>query len=431
MHQLTPFLLPVILIAVAADRSAADSPWSRFHGDGGFGYVAEGDLPAQWTDKDYAWRHQLQSTDVGSPIVIDRMVYYLTANPKSNEIALESLDLETGKLLWSQSFPHEDHRVHGRNTLASSTPAADENNVFIAFADPQHTYLKCLSHEGDVVWSRDFGPWQSQHGFGTSPRIFGSMILLMNSQQAEQLDPGKTPGQSRVIAVDRGTGETLWESKLTTTRSCYGVPAIYPNDADSNRPTSDRPVQLIGANTGDGIFGLDASSGKMLWNLKVFEKRCCSTPLVVGDIAIGSCGSGGGGNELVAVQIPRSADQKPTEIYRISRAAPYVPTPSIKGDRMFTIDDKGIASCLNVNTGEVVWSQRIGGNFGASPIVVGDKLLIVSLDGKATVLRAADQFEKLGNVDLGGPVGASPAFSNGRLIIRVGQEIRCLGGNAI
>jgi outer membrane protein assembly factor BamB len=169
----------------------------------------------------------------------------------------------------------------------------------------------------------------------------------------------------------------------------------------------------------------------MLWNLKVFGKRCCSTPLVVGDVAIGTCGSGGGGNELAAVRIPNSPAQKPTEIYRISRAAPYVPTPAIKGDRMFTIDDKGIASCLNVKTGEVIWSQRIGGNFGASPVILGDKLLLISLTGQATLLRAADQFEKLGEIDLGGPVGATPAFAEGRLLIRVDREIRCLDGKAI
>ena len=421
-----PVLVPLILFAVAYETPAADSAWSRFHGESGFGFVADGNLPSQWTDRDYVWRRELPWADVGSPIVVDRSVYYLSANPQSAEITLESLDLDSGNLLWSQSFPHPSHHVHARNTLASSTPAADRQNVFVAFADPDHTFLKCLSHQGDVLWSRDFGPWQSQHGFGTSPRIFGSMILLMNSQQADQLGPGKTPGQSRLIAVDRVTGETLWETKLTTTRSCYGVPAIYPEDADSSEP-----AQLIGANTGDGIFGLDANTGKMLWNLRVFGKRVCSTPLVVGDIAIGTCGSGGGGNELVAVQIPKSADQSPKEIYRISRAAPYVPTPSIKGDRMFTIDDKGIASCLNVTTGEVVWSQRIGGNFGASPIVIGDKMLIISLDGKATVLRAADRFERLGSVDLGGPVGATPAFSDGRLILRVGSEIRCLGAEAI
>jgi outer membrane protein assembly factor BamB len=403
--------------------ASAEAPWSRFHGADGHGYVADGDLPVTWTDEDYAWRRPLGSRDVGSPIISDGKVYYLVSKPESNELALESLDLETGKLRWQRSYQHQVHRVHRRNTLASSTPAADEQNVFIAFADPQHTYLKCLDHDGNEIWSRDFGSWQAQHGFGTSPRILGSLVLLMNSQQADRLEPGAVPGQSRMIAVDRQTGQTKWETKLSTTRTCYGIPAVHRR--------KDGSVQLIGANTGDGIFGMDAESGQMLWNLKVFGKRCCSTPLVIGDLAIGTCGSGGGGNELAAVRIPGSPAEQPTEIYRIRRAAPYVPTPAVKDNRIFTIDDKGIASCLDAATGAVIWSERIGGNFGASPVVVGDKLLVISLSGQATVLRAADRFEKLGEIDLGGPVGATPAFSDGKLLIRVDEEISCLGPKAI
>ncbi len=423
---LLPFTL--VLCHVAANLCLGDSPftaspdsessWARFHGTDGLGYVADSDFPVTWTDDDYAWRRTLPSRDVGSPIVFADKVYYLVSKPEMNEIALESLELETGKLRWSKHFSHETHRVHGRNTLASSTPVADEKNVFIAFAEPKHTYLKCLDHAGNKVWSRDFGPWQSQHGFGTSPRIFGSLVLLMISQHADRIGPGKQPGQSRVIAVDRATGDTKWETKLRTTRTCYGIPATYHGAGGS--------VQLIGTNTGDGIFGLDGASGKMLWNLKVFGKRSCSSPLVIGDLAIGSCGSGGGGNQMVAVRIPSSPGQKPKEVYRIRRAAPYVPTSAVKGNRIFMIDDKGIASCVDARSGNSIWTKRIGGNFGASPIIVGDKWLVISLDGIATILSATDRFKKLGEVDLGGPVGASPAFSDGRLLIRVGKEIRCL-----
>ena len=69
--------------------------------------------------------------------------------------------------------------------------------------------------------------------------------------------------------------------------------------------------------------------------------------------------------------------------------------------------------------------------YGASPIVVGDKLLVISLAGEATVIGASDQFQKLGEIDLGGPVGATPAFAEGCLMLRVDDELRCLGGKAI
>lgn len=414
------------LISFAALPSLkAESPsseWTHFHGATGSGLVADGTIPATWTDEDYAWRHQLESNDVGSPVVHKGRVYFLSSKPGSEQLAVESLDLKTGKARWSKVFPHPTHRLHKRNTFASTTPAVDDKNVFVAWANPKHTFLKCFDHDGNELWSRDFGTWQSQHGFGTSPRIFGSLVLMLNSQQGEQLKPGAQPGRSRMIAVDRNSGETVWETPLKTTRVCYGMPAIFQHNGRT---------QILNANTGNGMFGLDPESGKMLWSTPVFEMRCCSTPLIVGDIAIGSSGSGGGGNHLVAVRIPTDPSQQPEQIYRIDKGAPYVPTPVIKDGHLLMIDDKGIASCVDAKTGSQHWMKRIGGNFGASPIVIGDVMLIISLDGQATTLRASDTFEELGSFDLGGPVGATPAYADGRLILRVGNELRCLGGKSI
>lgn len=423
MSCLMLLLLSALWLLPGWSTQAADN-WSRFHGDDGRGDAGDATIPSQWTDADYSWRRKLGSRDVGSPIIIDGKVYYLVSKPESRQLSLESLELSSGKLRWSKDFAQADYHLHNRNTYASSTPAADQRNVFIAYADPQHTYLKCLDHDGNEIWSRDFGTWQSQHGFGTSPRIFGDLVLLLNSQQAEQLDPGQSPGTSRLIAVNRNSGETVWETPLTATRTCYGIPGVFQQDGVS---------QIIDANTGDGMFGVDPQTGKMLWNLKVFQMRVCSTPLIVGDIAIGSAGSGGGGNHLVAVRIPTRPGQQPEQVYRIDRGAPYVPTPVLRGKRLFMVDDKGLASCVDVETGENLWMKRIGGRlgYGASPIVVGDKMLIISLAGEATVLRASDEFEQLGEVDLGGPVGATPAFANGCLLLRVDDEIRCLGGQSI
>ena len=405
--------------------SLAESPvpdWGSFHGADGRGYVANGRLPDEWTDNDYAWKQSIAARDVGSPVVSGGKVFLMESSPDKETISLTALDLNTGERLWSKSYDHPASHLHARNTYASSTPAADDQSVFAAWSNPEHTYLKCFDHDGNEVWSRDFGTWQSQHGFGTSPRIFGSLVLLMNSQQGSQLKEGEVPGKSRMIAVDRATGETVWKTDLKTTKACYGVPAIYQQ--------SDGSHQIIGANQGNGLFGIDPQTGKMLWNQKVFEMRCCSTPLIVGDIAIGSSGSGGGGNHLVAVQIPQSTNDAPQQKYRIDSGAPYVPTPVIRGKHMFTVDDKGIAACWIAATGEEVWRKRIGGKFGASPIVVGDKLLLVSLDGEAVIVRASDKFELISRFDLGGPVGATPAFvseaGGGRLLLRVGDEIRCL-----
>jgi len=392
-------------------------PWARFHGLRGQGVSDDTILPVSWSEADYAWTRGLGARDVGSPVVYGGKVFYLLSFPEDNRIGVQSLDVETGELRWTRKFEQTSHHLHKRNTFASSTPFVDEAFVFVAWSEPEHTFLKCFDHEGVEIWSRDFGRWQSQHGFGTSPVVYGDSVFLFNSQQAEQLKPGEVAGESRMIAVDRKTGVTKWQAELDTTRSCYGVPALYQGPGAS---------QLIDANTGNGMFGLDPKTGRLLWSLKVFEMRCCSTPVIVGDLAVASSGSGGGGNHLVAVRIPKDSSEQPQQVYRLDRGAPYVPTPVLKGNRLFMVDDKGVATCLTADSGKVIWAKRVGGNFSASPVVVGKRLLLIDLDGQATMLRAGDEYEKLAKFSLGGPVGATPAVVDGNVILRVGERLVCL-----
>ncbi|KAA5541564.1 PQQ-binding-like beta-propeller repeat protein [Roseiconus nitratireducens] len=400
------------LLLVSNQSRAADSDWPGFHGLQQAGVVADGQLPNQWSDGDYRWRFDLQTRDVGSMAVQGQNVYLLATSPKAPTIRLISIDLQSGQQRWAREFPNAPNHLHSRNTLASSTPAVDQDHVYVAHGDRDHTWVRCLDHEGNEIWSRDFGTMQSQHGFGTSPVVYEDLLLFNFSQQSDQVKSGQ-PGSSRVLALDRSTGKTVWETPVTSTRVCYGKPYVHDG-------------KVICANTGDGLYALSLEDGKMLWRLPVFTMRCVSSPIVVGDLAIGTSGSGGGGNHLVAVRMPKSSDDQPQEVYRIERAAPYVPTSVVQGQLMFVIDDKGVASCVDVTTGKVHWTKRIGGNYGASPILVGDKVLLISLEGEATLLKASSEFEKLGSVDLGGPVGATPAYAHGHLLIRIGTELVCL-----
>ena len=356
---------------------------------------------------------------MGSPIIFNQHVYVLNADAVKGTRSLLAIDLVSGATKWQHEFPLQQHPQHARSTFASSTPFADASGLYVAFGDPNQVTLAALTHDGKLKWERDLGTWQSQHGFGTSPVIYDNKLILFNSQQAEQLNPGEVAGESRMMAFDPESGESIWTTPLTTTRACYGVPALYT--------TASGQKQLIGANTGDGVFGLDLETGKKLWNLKVFNARCVSTPFVVENLVFGSAGSGGGGNHLVAVRLAeQDGGTIPNEAYRMERFAPYVPTPAVVDKRLYMIDDKGIASCVDAMSGEVVWSQRIGGGFGASPIVLGKKMLVISLDGQASVLATGDRFEKLSSFSLGEPVQATPAYAGGALILRVGNTICCL-----
>jgi outer membrane protein assembly factor BamB len=402
---------------VSRSGLAAAQDWPGFHGPGGLGN-ASGALPDGWTDSDYLWKVNLGGTDVGSVAIAGNRTFLLTFDASRHSLALVALDLGSGKEQWRRLLPIGEYHLHKRNTYASSTPTVDGDSVYVAYADADHTWLRSFSVEGQERWARDFGPWQSDHGFATSPRVAGGLVVLYDSQQAEQLEPGQLPSHERMIAVDAATGADKWETELKPTRTNYSVPGYYSTPAGV--------AQVIGSGTGNGVFGIDAKSGKKLWELPVIDKRSVGSPLIIGDLALASCGSGGGGNVVVAVKIPASAEDMPKEVYRIERSASYVPTPAVDGDHLMMVSDNGILSRVRLNDGGIVWSNRLGGNFGASPIVIGNKTLVVSLDGIATIVANADRFEKLGEVDLGAGVGASPAAGGGKLLIRVGEELRCL-----
>lgn len=415
----SPALLGLFLgwIGCGGWTITAAQDWPGFHGPGGLGKTS-GTLPDRWSTDDYAWRYPLGGSDVGSIAIAGERAFLLAYDSERSALTLLAIDIGQGTTLWKRPFPIAPYHRHKRNTYAASTPAVDGDRVYIASADPNHTWLRCLSLDGEELWTRDFGPWQSDHGFGTSPRVAAGLVVLYDSQQAEQLEPGQQPAHERIIAVDAATGADRWQTPLKATVTNYGVPAFYVPETG--------PRQVIAAGRGNGIFGIDAASGKLLWERPVLDKRSVGTPLVVGDLAIASCGSGGGGNYTVALRIPSNSDEEPQEAFRIDRAAAYVPTPAVDGEHLMIVSDNGIVTRVKLPDGQVVWSKRLGGNYGVSPIIVGNKLLTISLDGIASVIACDDEYTKLGEVDLGAGVGATPACGSGKLLLRVGDELCCL-----
>jgi eukaryotic-like serine/threonine-protein kinase len=83
--------------------------------------------------------------------------------------------------------------------------------------------------------------------------------------------------------------------------------------------------------------------------------------------------------------------------------------------------------CLDAKTGNPVWSFPTKGPVDSSPVVVDNRVIVGSLDGKLYVIGLKDGKE-LQRLDLGRGVAASPAVANGRVVI--GNDdgtLYCLG----
>jgi outer membrane protein assembly factor BamB len=410
-------LFVVLAVAGLSSTVCAQENWPRFRGENGQGVAACETIPVSWTADDYNWRIELPAGGNSSPVVWQNKIFLMCADAKSAERFVVCIDANNGDLLWSKSFASQTHKLHARNTFASCTPAVDEQHVYVGWSTPEHTLLKAFSHEGEEVWSKDLGPWVSQHGFGVSPIVYEGKVILSNSQQSEQLDPDQKPGVSSMIALDCKTGEEIWKTPRKSAVASYSVPCIFRGAQGQD--------QLICCSTADGMYSLNPQTGKPNWSVTdAFEMRTVASPVFAGDLIFASTGSGGGGNYIVAVQ----ADAQPKIVYRIKESANYVPTPVVLGDYLFTWFDKGVVSCIETKTGEAVWRERVAGEFSGSPIIAHDRMYCISDDGKVFVVAANREFKLLAVNPLGEPSRSTPAIAGGRMFLRTDKHLISVGG---
>ena len=388
--------------------------WNRFRGENGQGVIEQCNVPLPWAESDVAWKIELPGKGNGSPIVVGKTVFIMSAAAESQRYAL-AYDLVSGKELWRKPFATQAHKVHAKSSYASCTPCANSSAVFFAWASPENLTVKAFSHAGDELWTKNFGRYISAHGFGGSPILVDDKLILSNNQDAEELPPGVAPGDSSVMALDVKTGNVVWETTRKSVRTCYGAPSVHEEAGEK---------VLIFAETGDGLFALNSATGKQLWNNKVFSKRSVSCPVIVGDIAISTEGSGGGGNILFAVNL-KGNHELAFEIK--NTIAPYVPTPVAKGELLFLWADKGIVTCVSATSGETFWSERIGGNVSSSPVIAGDKLIGVDEEGTVTILAASRSFREFGRVKLGEVTRSTPLLAENYVLIRTDSKLMCVG----
>ena len=409
-------VLPVVCFGWFLVSAAIANDWTRFRGTNGAGQSDADNIPAKWTEEAYHWRTALPGKGHSSVVFWDTKAFLMSADEGGLKRHAVCLDTKTGKILWQLEFSATSHSRHRLNSYASSTPAVDADHVYICWSTPDETHVMALNHDGEQVWHQDLGPFVGGHGFGTSPIVVQDLLILSSQQQGQQLDEGQQPGKSFVYALDRKMGDIRWKSPRPSTRVSYAAPCLY-------EPSGGEP-QLICCGSYDGFFALDLTTGKEKWGLSVFDKRTVSSPVVAGDMLFGSTGSGGGGNYVVAVRL----GEEPKEIYRVRQQAPYVPTLVTHDDLAFLWSDKGIVTCINAESGDVVWRERLGGTFWGSPIRIADRIYCMSAEGEAVVIRASADFELLARNDLGEPSHSTPAVHDGRLYLRTESHLISLGG---
>ena len=104
-----------------------------------------------------------------------------------------------------------------------------------------------------------------------------------------------------------------------------------------------------------------------------------------------------------------------------------VPSPLVVGDRLLVTEDRGIVVCFSAESGEELWKERLGGNFGASPVLAGDLVYLPNEAGRMFVFRVDPEFKLIAEVDLADGGFASPVIAGGRIYLRTNHYLYCIG----
>ena len=402
-------------VFICLTAGAVAGEWTRFRGPNGTGVSDATTVPVTWTADDYNWVAELPGRGHSSPVILHDRLYVTCADEEASARHLLCLNTDDGSVVWKKDFAFQVHKKHKNNSFASSTPCVDEDHVYVVWYSKESSSLTAFDHDGNKSWEYDLGPYLHGQGGATSPIVYDDMVVLAHDQ--------KEP--SFLLAVDRKTGQERWKIPREGKRACYATPCVF-------RP-ADRPEEIIFTHCYEGIVGVDPKTGRQNWHIDVFgraSQRALGSPVLTDDLVIATSGAVGGDRQLVAVRPTGSAEKtEVTEAWRTIRQTPHVPTPLTFNNRLFLVSDQGIASCLNQQTGEAVWKQRIGGNFFGSPICVNGVIYCIDLDGNVAVFAASDDYKLFGKVALEEASKATPAVSGGVMYLRTESKIFSLGGS--
>ncbi len=421
-------LLVVILLWGACSNAAEDGSWSRFRGPNGSGIGQTKGLPLKWTDADYNWKIKLPGTGHSSPVVWGQRVFITCGHHKTAQRLILCVDAPTGRILWQREYNTQLYTQHSDNAYASSTPVVDAEGAIVSWTTPQQVLLLALDNDGREVWKREWGPFIAIYGSAVSPILVNDMVILHNDQDDPKANPsvyGKNAthevGKSFVIAVDRKTGKTRWQTERTSEMCTYGTPTVY--QGEDGRP------QIIMATKAHGIYALNAADGKVLWELPgLFKGRVIASPVISEGLIVVSSGIAASGWRCVVVR-PGSVDGKtpPKLLHEFARPVPMVPTPLVKDGLVFLWCDIGTAACFRLVNGQMVWREQVEGAYYSSPVWCEGRLYCATRSGEMVVISASEKFEQLARVPLGERCYATPAISEGVMYIRTTSSLMSLG----
>lgn len=415
----TLFFTTFFFAMLGFNVNAFAADWPAFLGPNGQARSAE-TVPTKWSESEnLRWKADLPGSGSSSPIVVgDRLIVTCYVDGSNAKRQLICFDKNSGSQTWSIDFPI-DYREDGyqgyitEHGYASNTPVSDGENVFVFLGKGG---LHSVSLEGKKNWSVDVGKSSSNRRWGSA----ASLVLFENSVIVNAAEEAKA-----IISLDKATGKEIWRQDANMLELTYGTPRIVT-------PSTGDPELVISV-PGE-IWSLNPRTGKLLWYCESPMTGNVTPSVIVDGETIYSFG-GYRASGSIAVKAGGKDDVTDSHIQWTNRSSSYVATPLLLNGRFYWIDDRGIAYCTSASDGEVVYKSRVdnlqsGRPVYASPILIGEKIYLVTRRSGTLVYMPGDSFEPIAQnifADDDTDFNASPAVSDGKLYLRSNQALYCIG----
>lgn len=409
MFSIDRWSMAICLVVVLSVRAvAAEGDWPSWRGPNGDGHAPENTVPVRWDEKSIVWRTELPGDGQSSPVIAGDRIFLTTALRRGRQRVVLCVDRRTGKIVWQETvWTGLAEKSHDMNGWASATCATDGERVVAFFGKGG---LHCFDVAGKKLWSKDLGEFSGPWGTGASPLIVDNLIL--QNCEAEE--------QASLTAFDIRTGEVVWKTpRDIPQRGGWSTPVLLSGGKS-------REVVLNGFN---GVTSYDPATGKKLWFCRSFAGRGEPTATpgqglvfvlngLAGDVyAVKPSGTGDVTQSHMAWHTPRKAGRDQ-------------PSPIVIGDFMIAVSMDGIGCGYDVKTGRELWKVRLGTKFTSSPIAANGLAYFQSDSGETVVVKPDLQLSIVARNVL--PAAADEIFraslapSRGQVFSRSNKALYCL-----
>lgn len=422
------FLMVCILLSLFPLCAAASEPvqWGSWRGPYQNGSAAPTALPPRrWSDGCAgSWKLELPGTGSATPIVWEDRIFVVSAQqtertaehvPQPHPDAktqppasyfrfiATAVDRLSGRVIWqkdlAEQVPHEGR--HPTHTYAAASPVTDGDRLYVSFGSRG---IFCLTLDGELLWETDPGDMRTRFGWGecVTPALAGDRLIV--NWDAEE--------GSFITALNTQDGDEVWRQERPGELTSWNTPLVTR--------IGQRTAAVV---NGSGLArAYDTETGEVIWECGGQTTNAIPSPVRSGDLVI--CMSGYRGAAAIGIPLESRGNITGSDQIRWvhSRGTPYVPSPALSDNRLyFTAGRNGILTVLNSETGEPVAERiRLDGidDCYASPLVADGHVYICGRDGTAVVIEDQPPFRIVQTNRLTGNFDASPVAVADQLLLR-------------